>query len=228
MALEDISFSVQPGETVGIIGATGCGKTSLLNLIPRLYDATAGEVRVNGVNVKDYKLKELRNIIGYVPQKSVLFSRTIARNIGYGDNGRFTQTLERIQEAARIGQADEFIRHKEGEYEYEVASRGSGFSGGQKQRLTISRAIARDPAIFLFDDSFSALDFRTDKILRQKLKETAGDATMIMVAQRISTLKGADKILVLDEGRIVGVGTHEELINNCSIYREIADSQQVD
>ncbi len=227
MALSDISFKAYPGETVAIIGATGCGKTSLLNLIPRMYDATEGEVRVGGVNVRNQRIKDLRSIIGYVPQKSFLFSRTIARNIGFGDNGRFSQTLERIRDAARIGQADEFIMQKEGEYDYEVAPGGSNFSGGQRQRLTISRAIARDPSIFLFDDSFSALDFKTERILRQKLRETTDGATIIVVAQRISTIRGADRILVLDEGRIVGMGTHDELLRSCDVYREIADSQKV-
>jgi ATP-binding cassette subfamily B protein len=228
MALTDISFRVNKGETLALIGATGCGKTSVLNLIPRLFDATEGEVYVNGVNVKDYKLNELRNILGYVPQKSYLFTRTIARNIGYGNNGRFRATLEHIREAARVGQADEFIRMKEGEYESEVAAGGSNFSGGQKQRLTISRAIARDPSIYLFDDSFSALDFKTDRVLRKELRETAADATMIVVAQRISTIRGADRIIVLDEGRIVGEGTHDELMKECEVYREIAASQNAE
>ena len=228
MALTDISFRVNKGETLALIGATGCGKTSVLNLIPRLFDATEGEVYVNGINVRDYKLNELRNLLGYVPQKSYLFTRTIARNIGYGNNGRFSATLEHIREAARVGQADEFIRMKEGEYESEVAAGGSNFSGGQKQRLTISRAIARDPSIYLFDDSFSALDFKTDRILRKELRETAGDATMIIVAQRISTIRGADRIIVLDEGRIVGEGTHDKLMKECEVYREIAASQNAE
>ncbi|MCR5302677.1 MAG: ABC transporter ATP-binding protein/permease [Lachnospiraceae bacterium] len=227
MALSDINFEAKKGETVALIGATGSGKTSILNLIPRLFDATEGVVKVNGVDVRKYRLRDLRNLIGYVPQKSYLFSRTIARNIGYGNNGRFAQTLERIQEAARVGQADEFIRNKDGGYDHEVTS-GGDFSGGQKQRLTISRAIARDPELYLFDDSFSALDYKTDRTLRKELKKTAGDATVIVVAQRISTIRGADKIIVLDEGRIVGEGTHDRLMKDCSIYREIAASQGVD
>lgn len=228
MALTDIDFCVNKGETVAIIGATGSGKTSVLNLIPRLFDATEGEVLVNGINVRNYKLKELRNLIGYVPQKSYLFSRTIARNIGYGSNGRFAATLEHIQKAARVGQADEFIRKKEGEYDFEVSAGGGGFSGGQKQRLTISRAIARDPEIYLFDDSFSALDFKTDRILRSELKKTAKGATMIVVAQRISTIRGADRIIVLDEGKIVGEGSHSQLMKECDVYRQIAISQGVE
>lgn len=225
--LEDISFKVNRGETLAIIGATGCGKTSLLNLIPRLYDATEGTVYVDGIDVKDYKLNELRNIIGYVPQKSVLFSGTIADNIDYGENGRFHATLAEIQEAARIGQAEEFIMMKDKGYDTKVAQGGANFSGGQRQRLTISRAICRDPEIYLFDDSFSALDYKTDNILRKKLREHVGDSTMCIVGQRISTIRNADKILVIDNAKIVGEGKHDELLKNCSVYREIALSQNI-
>lgn len=226
--LTDLSFKINKGETLAIIGATGCGKTSLLNLIPRLYDVTEGTVFVDGINVKEYKLNDLRNLIGYVPQKSVLFSGTIADNIAYGENGKFQATLTEIKKAAQIGQAEEFIKAKEGEYASKVAQGGSNFSGGQRQRLTISRAICRDPEIYLFDDSFSALDYKTDNILRKKLREYAGDSTMCIVAQRISTIRNADKILVIDNGKIVGEGKHDELIKNCDVYREIAMSQNLE
>ena len=223
--LTDVSFKVRKGETVAVIGATGCGKTTMLNLIPRLYDTTEGAVLVNGVDVRDCKVRELRNLIGYVPQKSFLFSGTIAGNIAYGDNGRFRATLSDIKEAAETGQAAGFISNKEGKYDAPVAQRGSNFSGGQRQRLAISRAVCRDPEIYLFDDSFSALDYRTDSLLRKSLRERAGDATMLIVAQRISTIRNADKIIVLDGGRVVGEGRHEELLASCDVYREIALSQ---
>lgn len=225
--LDDISFKINRGETLAIIGATGCGKTSILNLIPRLYDATEGTVYVDGIDVKDYKLNDLRNIIGYVPQKSMLFSGTIANNIDYGENGRFHATLAEIQQAARIGQAEEFIMLKENGYDTKVAQGGANFSGGQRQRLTISRAICRNPEIYLFDDSFSALDYKTDNMLRTKLREHVGNATMCIVGQRISTIRNADKIIVIDNGRIVGEGKHDELLKNCSVYREIALSQNI-
>lgn len=224
-ALSDISFQARRGETVAFIGSTGCGKTTLLNLIPRLYDVTDGEVLVDGRPVRDFTLEALRNRLGYVPQKSQLFSGTIADNIDYGDNGRFEATLKEIKAAAEVGQAKEFIEKKEGAYQSRVAQGGANFSGGQKQRLAISRAVCRDPEIFLFDDSFSALDYKTDRVLRESLRRTAGDATMLIVAQRISTIRGADKIIVLDNGYIVGQGTHEELMKTCAVYREIALSQ---
>ena len=223
--LTDISFRIGSGETVAVIGATGCGKTTLLNLVPRLYDATEGAVLVNGIDVKDYNIRGLRNLIGYVPQKSMLFSGTIAGNISYGDNGRFQATLHDIKNAAEVGQAAEFIAKKEGAYHAPVAHGGSNFSGGQRQRLTISRAVCRDPEIFLFDDSFSALDYRTDSLLRKALRERAGDATILIVAQRISTIRNADRIIVLDKGRIVGMGKHDRLLASCEVYREIALSQ---
>ncbi|MBR0256889.1 MAG: ABC transporter ATP-binding protein [Synergistaceae bacterium] len=226
-ALSGITFTVNPGQTAAIIGSTGSGKTSILNLIPRLYDVSGGEVFVDGFNVRDFKLNDLRERLGYVPQKAILFSMSIADNIGYGDNSRFKPTLENIKEAAEVGQASEFIEQQEAGYDTEVQQGGKNFSGGQKQRLTISRAISRNPEIYIFDDSFSALDFKTDKILRAKLRETAGNATIIIVAQRISTIRNADKIIVLDKGRIAGTGTHEELMSSCQIYREMAESQSI-
>lgn len=226
-ALKDVSFTVYPGQTAAIIGPTGSGKTSIVNLIPRLYDASEGAVLVDGFNVRDFKLNDLRERLGYVPQKVMLFSMTIAENIGYGENSRFITTLEHIKEAAKVGQAREFIERQEYGYNTEVKQGGKNFSGGQRQRLTISRAISRNPEIYIFDDSFSALDFKTDKILRAKLRETASNATMIIVAQRINTIRNADKIIVLDKGRIVGTGTHEELMSSCEIYREMAESQSI-
>ena len=226
-ALSGITFTVSPGQTAAIIGPTGSGKTSILNLIPRLYDASEGEIFVDGFSVKDFKLNDLRERLGYVPQKSMLFSMSIAENIGYGESSRFISTIEHIKEAAEVGQAREFIEAQDAGYNTQVQQGGKNFSGGQRQRLTISRAINRTPEIYIFDDSFSALDFKTDKILRAKLRETAGNATIIIVAQRISTIRNADKIIVLDKGRIAGTGTHEELMSSCKIYREMAESQSI-
>lgn len=223
--LTDISFTARSGETVAMIGATGCGKTTLLNLIPRLYDATEGTVLVGGRDVREYRLDTLRGQLGYVPQKNQLFSGTIADNINYGDNGRFEATLREIKAAAEVGQAREFIEKKAEAYQARVAQGGSNFSGGQKQRLAIARAVCRDPEIFLFDDSFSALDYKTDKALRESLRRAAGNATILIVAQRISTIRNADRIIVLDEGRIVGQGRHDELMKTCPVYHEIALSQ---
>lgn len=224
-ALSDINISIEKGQTAAFIGATGSGKSTILNLIPRFYDVTEGQVLVDGRDVRDYKVKELRNKLGYIPQKSILFSGTIADNIAYGDNGRFRATLTEIKHAAEVGQAKEFIEKKEGGYDAEVSEGGKNYSGGQRQRLSISRAIARDPEIYIFDDSFSALDFKTDRILRERLKEVASGATVLIVAQRIGTIRGADKIFVVDQGRIVGSGTHDELMKSCEIYQEIAFSQ---
>ncbi|MGL5382904.1 MAG: ABC transporter ATP-binding protein [Culicoidibacterales bacterium] len=223
--IENISFTANKGETVAFIGATGSGKTTLLQMIPRFYDATTGTVRVDGIDVKEFDIHALRNRMSYITQKSILFSGTITDNIAYGENGTQPLTAEQIKRAAEISQASAFIDNKEGQYEAHVAQGGSNFSGGQKQRLSIARAVARDPKIYLFDDSFSALDYKTDKVLRQALREAAKDATLLIVAQRIGTIRNADKIIVLDDGKAVGIGTHRELIATCPVYREIAQSQ---
>ena len=224
-AIEDISFTIGSGQTVAIIGGTGAGKTTVLNLMLRLYDADEGRILVDGIPVRDYRLKELRNIMGYVPQQNYLFTGTIADNIGYGENGRFRAALEEIQKAAVVGQADRFIREKQGGYYGTVHAGGTNFSGGQRQRLTISRAICRDPEIYIFDDSFSALDFETDAKLRKALRKTTKGATVIIVAQRISSVRDADRIIVMDNGRIIDQGTHAELLARCRTYQEIASSQ---
>ena len=223
-ALVDLSFKAVPGETTAIIGGTGMGKTTIVNLIPRLYDATQGQVLVDGVDVRDYKLEELRDKIGFVPQKAVLFSGTIDSNIGFGKEGA---TEGDIEEAVRTAQSYDFVSKKEGGFEAHVAQGGSNFSGGQKQRLAIARALVRKPEIYVFDDSFSALDFKTDKALRSALREQTknAEATVIIVAQRISTIMDADRIIVIDSGEIKGIGKHEELLRNCAVYREIAISQ---
>ena len=220
--LEDINFTAESGKTTAIIGSTGSGKSTIVNLIPRFYDVTGGELLVDGVNVKDLSQKELRNAIGFVPQKGVLFSGTIESNIKYSDS---EMSDEKMIESAEIAQAVEFIEGKEKKYQSEIAQGGANVSGGQKQRLSIARAIAKDPEIFVFDDSFSALDFKTDSALREALAKRTKNKTNIIVAQRISTILNADKIIVLDDGKIVGQGTHEELIKNNETYREIALSQ---
>ena len=220
--LEDINFTAEPGKTTAIIGSTGSGKSTVVNLIPRFYDVTGGELLVDGVNVKDLSQKDLRNIIGFVPQKGVLFSGTIESNIKYANENI---SDEKMQQAAKIAQAVEFIDEKPEKYESEIAQGGNNVSGGQKQRLAIARAIAKDPEIFVFDDSFSALDFKTDATLREALAKNTKNKTSIIVAQRISTILNADKIIVLDDGKIVGQGTHEELMKNNEVYREIALSQ---
>ncbi|MBO4395330.1 MAG: ABC transporter ATP-binding protein [Eubacterium sp.] len=225
--LSNISFRVERGQTVAIVGATGSGKTTLMNLIPRFYDATEGVVMVDGRDVRDYKLWALRDRLGYVPQKSFLFSGTIYSNIDYGQRTGLQNTLSDIKKASEIGQSRDFIEKKEGGYEARVEEGGSNFSGGQRQRLTISRAVCRDPEMYLFDDSFSALDFKTDATLRKTLRSHAKDATQIIVGQRIGSIMHADNILVLDKGEIVGSGTHEELLANCPIYQEIASSQML-
>ena len=219
--LKNISFKTNKGETTAIIGSTGCGKSTLVNLIPRFYDVTEGEVLVNGVDVRNADLNELRDKLGYVPQKANLFTGTIASNIGYGLKDYTQQDLEF---AAKIAQAEKLIDEKPGKYNAEISQGGTNVSGGQRQRLSIARAIAKNPEIYIFDDSFSALDFKTDSALRKALNEIEGK-TKIIVAQRISTVLNADRIIVLEDGEIAGMGTHKELMNNCSLYREIYDSQ---
>ena len=220
--LEDITFTAKPGETTAIIGSTGSGKSTIVNLIPRFYDVTEGELLIDGVNVKDLSQKDLRNRIGFVPQKGVLFYGTIESNIKYG---KPDISDDKMKEAAEIAQAVEFIESKPNQYKEPIAQGGSNVSGGQKQRLSIARAIAKEPEIFVFDDSFSALDLKTDSSLRAALKEKTKDKTVIIVAQRISTILNADQIIVLEEGKIVGKGTHEELMNTCETYKQIALSQ---
>lgn len=220
--LTDISFKAKKGETVAIIGSTGSGKSTLVNLIPRFYDVTKGSVRVDGVDVRDMTQKELRDLLGYVPQKGVLFSGTIDSNIRYG---KTEISEDQVKEAAAVAQATEFIEGKPSAYHSPIAQGGTNVSGGQKQRLSIARAIAKDPEIFIFDDSFSALDFKTDSQLRKALKEHTKEATTIIVAQRISTILNADQIIVLDDGQMAGIGTHKELMQNCEVYRQIAMSQ---
>ena len=223
--LEDITFTAHKGDTVAFIGSTGCGKSTVINLIPRFYDATEGEVLVDGMNVKEYTQEALRNRIGYVSQKAILFSGTVAGNVAYGENGGKPVGREDIVDAVHTAQADEFVEKLPDTYDGFVAQGGSNLSGGQKQRISIARAICRHPEIMIFDDSFSALDYKTDRILRQTLDEKCGDTTRLIVAQRIGTIRDADKIIVLDEGRIAGMGTHDELMKNCEVYRQIAFSQ---
>ena len=220
--LNDISFTAKKGQTVAVIGSTGSGKSTLVNLIPRFYDATQGTVKVDGVDVRKMTQHQLRECLGYVPQKGVLFSGTIDSNIRYGKEDI---SSEEVQQAAQIAQATEFIDTKPEKYNSPIAQGGTNVSGGQKQRLSIARAIAKKPEIFIFDDSFSALDFKTDSNLRKALKESTKDATTIIVAQRISTILNADQIIVLDEGHMAGIGTHKELMKNCEVYRQIAMSQ---
>lgn len=220
--LKDVSFVSKPGEVTAIIGGTGRGKSSILKLIPRLYDPIFGEVLIDGINAKKYRMEDLRSIIGYVPQKNVLFSGDIAENLNFGkENG----TEEEWKEAARIACADEFICKKQQGYHDAIAQGGTNLSGGQRQRMAIARAMMKKPEIYVFDDSFSALDMKTDRKLRENLKESIGDATVIMVAQRISTVMDADRILVVDDGQIAGNGTHKDLIQTCPLYREIAEIQ---
>ncbi len=223
--LENISFKVNQGETIAFIGSTGSGKSTLINLVPRFYDATEGEVLIDGVNVKEYKTEALNNKLGYVPQKAVMFAGTVNYNISYGDNGKGEITKEKIKDAAIVAQADEFIEKMDEQYETHIAQGGTNVSGGQKQRLAIARAIARDPEIYIFDDSFSALDYKTDAVLRKELKNYTKNATSLIVAQRIGTIMNADKIVVLDSGKCVGIGTHKELLKTCDVYKQIALSQ---
>ena len=223
--LENISFKVNKGETIAFIGSTGSGKSTLINLIPRFYDVTEGEVLVDGINVKEYTQEFLHNKIGYVSQKAVLFDGTVSSNVSYGDNGEEEVSEEKIKEAVEIAQAKEFVEKMENSYEAHIAQGGTNISGGQKQRLSIARAIARSPEIYIFDDSFSALDYKTDSMLRKELKKYTGDATNLIVAQRIGTVLNSDKIIVLDEGKIVGEGKHKDLLKNCEVYKQIALSQ---
>lgn len=223
--LHDISFTAHRGETVAFIGSTGSGKSTLINLIPRFYDATEGEVIIDRVNIKNYTQEALHNKLGYVPQKSVMFSGTVSSNVSYGENGKEPADAELIRDSIAIAQAEEFVKKMDGTYDASITQGGTNISGGQKQRLAIARAICRQPEIYVFDDSFSALDYKTDRILRKVLKEKTGGITTLIVAQRIGTIMDADKIIVLDEGRIVGQGTHKALLDTCPVYREIAESQ---
>lgn len=223
--LENISFKANKGETVAFIGSTGSGKSTLINLVSRFYDATSGEVLVDGINIKEYKQEFLHTKLGYVSQKAVIFNDTVANNISYGDNGKGKISEEKIKKAIEVAQAKEFVEKMEDGYNTDMAEGGTNVSGGQKQRLSIARAIARDPEIYIFDDTFSALDYKTDSILRKALKDYTKNATILIVAQRIGTIMNADKIVVLDEGKIVGIGKHKELLQKCDVYRQIALSQ---
>ena len=223
--LEDISFKANKGDVVAFIGSTGSGKSTLINLVPRFYDVTSGEVLVDGVNVKDYDQNSLHNILGYVPQKAVMFNGSVKYNVSYGENGKGKKNNKLIEEAIKVAQAEDFVTKMDDGYDSHIAQGGTNVSGGQKQRLAIARAIARKPEIYIFDDSFSALDYKTDSVLRKELKKYTKDATSLIVAQRIGTILYADKIIVLDEGKCVGMGTHKELLKNCEVYREIALSQ---
>ena len=222
--LHNISFTASKGETVAFIGSTGSGKTSIVDLVPRFYDATEGQVLVDGVDVREYRLQDLRDRIGYVPQKAFMFKGTIDSNVRYGDVSA-EATEEQVIKAVRIAQATEFVEGKEGQYQSEVAQGGTNLSGGQKQRLSIARAVCRDPEIYIFDDSFSALDYRTDRVLRETLRREISDATTLIVAQRIGTIMDADRIVVIDDGEVVGIGRHEELLRTCPVYLDIARSQ---
>jgi len=223
--VQNVNFTANPGETIAFVGSTGSGKSTLINLIPRFYDATDGEILIDGINVKEYKLKDLHNKIGYVPQRAVLFSGTIESNLKFGDNGKAELTIENMEEALQTSQAKDFVFKLQDKLLSRVSQGGTNFSGGQKQRLSIARALARKPEILIFDDSFSALDYKTDKLLRKALNKRENTSTTFIVAQRIGTIKDADKIIVLDEGLVVGMGKHEELLNTCDVYKEIALSQ---
>ena len=223
--LHDMSFKAERGQTVAFIGSTGSGKSTAINLVPRFYDATEGEVLVDGVNVKDYTLAALHDKIGYVPQRAVMFSGTVESNVAYGEKTGLEFDRDKVKEAVRVAQGKEFVEKMDGGYCAHIAQGGTNVSGGQKQRLAIARAVCREPEIYIFDDSFSALDYKTDRLLRSALKEETGNATSLIVAQRIGTIRDADLIVVLDEGNVVGKGTHEELLKTCKVYREIALSQ---
>ena len=223
-ALTDISFDLEKGETLAIIGSTGSGKSTLVKMIPRFYDVTDGQVLVDGIDVRDYQQDALHKKIGYVPQKAVMFNGTISSNVNYGDTEE-ERTEEDVRKAVRIAQATDFVERTEGQYESKVAEGGTNLSGGQKQRLSIARAVCRRPEFYIFDDSFSALDYKTDRLLRSELKKETSGVTTIIVAQRIGTIMEADKIIVLDEGRIVGMGKHRDLLRDCEVYNQIAKSQ---
>lgn len=223
--LENISFKAEKGQTIAFIGSTGSGKSTLINLVPRFYDATKGEVLIDGINVKEYTFKSLYNKLGYVPQKAVMFDDTVSGNVAFGDNGKGKKTAKQIADAIKVAQGTSFVEKLDKSYFAHIAQGGTNISGGQKQRLAIARAIARNPEIYIFDDSFSALDYKTDAALRKALKEHTKDATSLIVAQRIGTIMYADQILVLDNGKCVGKGTHKELLKSCKVYREIAESQ---
>ncbi len=223
--LHDVSFKAKPGETVAFIGSTGSGKSTLINLIPRFYDATDGQVWIGGRDVREYTLEELHNKIGYVPQKAVLFSGTVKSNIAFGENGKPEPDAAALEKAADIAQAADFIEKKQEKYDAPIAQNGTNLSGGQKQRMAIARAVCREPEIFIFDDSFSALDYKTDSTLRRRLAQETTNATTFIVAQRIGTIRHADQIIVLDEGHVAGIGTHDALMQNCKVYQEIAYSQ---
>ena len=223
--LEDISFKANKGETVAFIGSTGSGKSTLINLVPRFYDVTKGEVLVDGINVKDYKFSNLYNKLGYVSQKAFMFNGTVEENVTYGESGKTKPTLKDVKRAIEVAQGKDFVEEMTDGYKSHIARGGTNVSGGQKQRLSIARAIVRNPELYIFDDSFSALDYKTDATLRKELKKYTKDATSLIVAQRIGTIINADKIIVLDRGKCVGIGTHKELIKNCEVYKEIAYSQ---
>lgn len=223
--LQDISFHAKKGETIAFIGSTGSGKSTLINLVPRFFDATEGEILIDNVNVRDYQLESLYNKIGYVPQKAVLFSGSVSSNIAYGENGADEYTEEDIRQAVKIAQGTDFVEQMEDQYQAHISQGGTNVSGGQKQRLAIARAVCRKPEIYIFDDSFSALDYKTDHVLRSVLKQETAGVTSMIVAQRIGTIIDADQIIVLDEGRMVGQGTHQELLKTCDVYKEIAESQ---
>lgn len=223
--LENLNFKINQGETVAIVGSTGSGKTTLVNLIERFYDVSKGKVLVDGEDVRNYKQHALRNKIAYVPQKAVMFDASVSANISYGDNGKKSADPKKVSEALRVAQAKDFVSKMKGKEKAHIAQGGTNVSGGQRQRLAIARAIARDPEIYIFDDSFSALDFKTDAKLRKELKEYTGGATSIIVAQRIGTVMHADQIIVLDEGKCVGLGKHKDLLKHCEVYKQIAYSQ---
>jgi ATP-binding cassette subfamily B protein len=223
--LKNVSFKAHRGETVAFIGSTGSGKSTLINLVPRFYDATEGEVLIDGIDVKDYTQRELHNKLGYIPQRAVLFSGTVKSNVAYGDNGKGQSTPDDIKKALDIAQGTEFVKKMEGGYDAPISQGGINVSGGQKQRLAIARAINRKPEIYIFDDSFSALDYKTDRKLRSALKRETADTTSLIVAARIGTIKDADRIVVLEQGEVVGIGTHKELMKTCPVYQEIAYSQ---